>query len=96
MSIHRFFRTPGVPPTGVGAIAAAVESVVGEPAGDIATGCCFYVEVGDGMLGSRGLAILRCVLSETFESDHFGTESFLASRFPTVLEYGPRLNFGTA
>ncbi|NLE73465.1 MAG: phosphoribosylformylglycinamidine synthase [Actinobacteria bacterium] len=104
----RFFRMPGAPPTRVGAILSATERVLGRPIDKIGTEYCYYAETVDrdavpqngsrngGAFSGRDLTILRYVLSETFEPEQFGNTSFLAQRFPTVLEYGPRLNFETA
>ena len=87
-------------PTRVEALAATAERVLGRPVGQVDTEYCYYVETDDesgaAQLGDAGLAVLRYLLSETFEPDKFGPASFLGGRFETVLEYGPRLNFETA
>lgn len=102
----RFFRTPGLSQTRIDAVAVLAQKVVGAPVGEVGAEFCFYVEVGEGppsdetlgkgVLGARDLPVLRYLLSETFQPDQFGAESFLEGRFPTLLEYGPRLNFETA
>jgi phosphoribosylformylglycinamidine synthase len=91
----RFFRTPGMTRTRAEAVASLAERVLGSPVGPVGTEFCFYVE-GDGDFDAGELAVLRYLLSETFEPDNFGPASFLAGRFSTVLEWGPRLNFETA
>ena len=91
----RFFRTPSMTPTRVDALARAAELVLGHPVAEIATESCYYLET-DGALGAADMRVLAYLLSETFEPTRFGSESFLQSRFPTVLEYGPRLSFETA
>ena len=95
----RFFRTPGMTATRVEAFVSTAEAILGKPVGQVATEHCFYAETGHHAgtaLTDRDADILRYVLSETFEPDRFGDGSFLEGRFPTVLEYGPRLNFETA
>ena len=95
-SMLRFFRTPGMTQTRVEAIVSIAERVVGRLPGPVGTEYCFYVEEMGGPLDAQDLTVLRYVLSETFEPERFGPDSFLDRRFPTVIEYGPRLNFETA
>lgn len=107
----RFFRTPGLAPSRVEAIIEIASGVATQPVGSIATEYCYYVETEAAPTGPE-LDILRYLLCETFEPDKFGSESFLdgagggtvaaghgagsGSRFASVIEYGPRLNFETA
>ncbi len=91
----RFFRTPGMTPTRVEAFVAAAERALGHPVDRVETEYCYYIEV-DGELGAQEADVVGYLLSETFEARQFGPVSFLHGRFPTVLEYGPRLNFETA
>ncbi len=91
----RFYRTPSMTPTKVEAFVSNAELVVGRPLGQVGTEYCFYVEA-DEPLAAQDLAVLEYALSETFEPEQFGPESFLQGRFPTILEYGPRLSFETA
>ena len=62
----------------------------------MATESCFYIEEGDRPLSADDLAIVHYLLAETFEPERFGPASFIESGHPTVLEYGPRLEFETA
>ena len=62
----------------------------------MATEYCFYIEEDGRPLTAADLAIVHYLLSETFEPERFGPASFLDGGHPTVLEYGPRLNFETA
>ncbi len=90
----RFFRTPGMTPSRVQAVAEIAARVVGRPIAALATEFCYYVET-DGALEAEESDILRYLLSETFEPESFGPRSFLAESV-AVVEYGPRLNFETA
>ncbi len=83
-------------PTRVEAFISIAERVVGWLGGPVGTEYCFYVEETDQPLDTQDLAVLRYLLSETFEPGQFGPVSFLDGRFPTVIEHGPRLNFETA
>ena len=60
---------------------------------DIETETCFYVEI-DGELTPENESKLIWLLSETFEPENFGKESFILNS-PTMFETGPRLNFET-
>ncbi len=91
----RFFRTPSMTPTRLKAFTQNAERVVGRPVDQVGSEYCFYVE-SEGTLGDQDRAVLEYSLSETFEPQQFGQESFLQGRYPTILEYGPRLNFETA
>ena len=92
----RFFRTPGITQTRAQAIVSMAERVVGRLPGPVGTEHCFYVEEMGRPLDAQDLTVLRYVLSETFEPEQFGPASFLDGRFPTVIEYGPRMNFETS
>jgi phosphoribosylformylglycinamidine synthase len=91
----RFFRTPSMTPTRLEAFAQNVQRVVGRPVGQVGSEYCFYVGA-EGPLVAQDLTVLQYTLSETFEPEQFAQESFLQPRYPTILEYGPRLNFETA
>jgi len=54
---------------------------------------CFNVEISE-MLSSDEKEKLKWLLSETFNKEGFGTESFFNSG--NILELGPRMNFETA
>jgi phosphoribosylformylglycinamidine synthase len=82
-------------PTRLQAFITDAERVVGRPVGQVETEYCFYVGT-EGPLGDQDHAVLSYALSETFEPEQFGPRSFLEGRYPTILEYGPRLNFETA
>jgi len=82
-------------PARVEAVVSTAERVVGHPMEEPRTEWCFYVEA-EGSLDAQELAVLDYALSETFEPRQFGPESFLEGRFPTIIEFGPRLNFETA
>ncbi len=67
---------------------------------DIKTEYCFYVDAKEA-LSTEEQALLRWLLSETFEPENFSSESFLTpdpeTRTPVFLvEVGPRMNFTTA
>jgi phosphoribosylformylglycinamidine synthase len=66
----------------------------------IRTEFCFYIEIREA-LSPEETELLKWLLSETFEPENFGDESFLketpASRSRSALiEVGPRMNFTTA
>ena len=82
-------------PTRLRAFAENAERVAGRPVGQVGSEYCFYVGA-EGPLGDQDLAVLHYALSETFEPEQFGPKSFLEGRYPTIIEYGPRLNFETA
>ncbi len=82
-------------PTRLHAFAQNVEQVVGRPVERVSSEFCFYVESEED-LAEQELSVLEYALSETFEPEQFGQESFLEDTYPTILEYGPRLNFETA
>jgi len=59
---------------------------------------CFNIETSS-KLTLEEIKILRWLLSETFEPQHFNTDSFLGKIInakKTIIEFGPRLNFETA
>ncbi len=56
---------------------------------------CYYVETS-GELALEELKILRWLLTETFEQEKFGKDSFFKSKHQNIIETGPRLNFETA
>jgi phosphoribosylformylglycinamidine synthase len=67
---------------------------------DIKTEYCFYIESNE-RLSPEELEILRWLISETFQPEHFSSESFLAdarseSDEHCIIEFGPRMNFSTA
>jgi len=82
-------------PTRLGAFVANAERVIGRPVGQVVSEYCFYVET-EGELSSRDRAVLEYALSETYQPEQFGAQSFLEGQHTTILEYGPRLNFETA
>ncbi len=82
-------------PTRLRAFAENAERVAGRPVGPVGSEYCFYVGA-DAPLGAQDLSVLHYALSETFEPQQFGPKSFLEGRYPTIVEYGPRLNFETA
>jgi phosphoribosylformylglycinamidine synthase len=55
---------------------------------------CFNIETS-APLAAGDLRILRWLLAETFELEHFGEKSFL-KRVRNVVEVGPRMDFETA
>jgi len=89
----RIYRTPALSP----AAAARVLSQAGDltlPIGSLSTEWCFYIQPDLG-LSAEELGRLSWFLTETFEPQGTGSNSFLAG-CQTVLEVGPRLNFETA
>ena len=82
-------------PTRLKSFSQNVERVVGRPVDQVDSEYCFCVEA-EGSPGERDRAVLEYALSETFEPEQFGPDSFLEGRYSTILEYGPRLNFETA
>ena len=70
--------------------------VIGRPLTHVGTEYCFYVQETNHPFAAQDLTVLGYLLAETFEPGQFGPLSFLDGRFPTVIEYGPRLNFETA
>lgn len=57
--------------------------------------CCFYIESSTPLV-SKDLAVLRWLLSETFEPENFSDKSFLEDKGKNIVEIGPRLNFETS
>ncbi len=92
----RYFRTPGLPQARIDAFASMASQIVGRPIGPVATESCFYIEEDGRPLSAPDLAIVHYLLAETFEPERFGPASFIAGGHPTILEYGPRLEFETA
>lgn len=63
----------------------------------VATEFRYNIEMDDRDLSEQELTRLSWLLSETYEQDKFGTESFLSNESATLsVEVGPRLTFTTA
>ncbi len=107
MGVIHFFRTPGVSPAAAGALLDRARKHISAQLLGLESEVCFNVEISDAPV-STGLAAgeraaLTWLLSETFEPDGFGQDSFLArsasgetDAATTIVEVGPRLNFSTA
>jgi phosphoribosylformylglycinamidine synthase len=61
----------------------------------IDTEYCFNIEVADELTAAE-FRTLTWLLSETFEPERFGGDSFLDPGAGALLEVGPRMNFSTA
>ena len=93
MSLLHLYRSPGHSPAWTNALLQLAQRVSPDIQ-SIATEYCFNVDSA-GPLSPDEFRKLTWLLSETFEPDCFGRESFLASD-GALLEVGPRMNFSTA
>ncbi|MGE5893769.1 MAG: phosphoribosylformylglycinamidine synthase [bacterium] len=98
-SLIRRYKTPAVPPSGIGDLISRARLELGETVLDIRTEYCFFIET-TGPLSPEEYRVLKWLLSETFEPGNFATEPFLKRRtgrgHSHLIEVGPRLNFTTA
>eukprot|EP00026_Physarum_polycephalum_P000814 Phypoly_transcript_00815.p1 GENE.Phypoly_transcript_00815~~Phypoly_transcript_00815.p1 ORF type:complete len:1325 (+),score=193.92 Phypoly_transcript_00815:32-4006(+) len=102
MTIHHFFRAPGISVTKKTHVLKTLQRVLG--IAEVETEFCYNVETEPGaLLSPEQLQILAWLLSETFEQENFSTSSFLEHKkdkdsalFYTLLEVGPRLSFSSA
>jgi phosphoribosylformylglycinamidine synthase len=94
VSLLHLYRTPGLSDTQRVSLLAAARQRVSAAIRDIRTEYCFNIAVA-GELTAQESATLTWLLSETFEPERFGRESFLSGE-GVILEVGPRMNFSTA
>ena len=90
--ILHFYRAPALDAAGLRSLRGRLPADLEARIGEIETEFCYNVEISDA-LDAEAEALLRWLLSETFEPDRFGPRSFLDG---DVIEIGPRLNFTTA
>ena len=110
MSLIHFYRRPALSSAKKNDLLSAAKQKVSKSIGGIETEYCFNVET-TGPLDEDELSVLRWLLSETFEPEHFSSESFLSPSpqppiakggngggdpQPLIIEVGPRMNFSTA
>jgi phosphoribosylformylglycinamidine synthase len=106
MGLLHLYRAPGLQEAALAALRDRTRTKVSADIADIGAEICYNVDV-EGALSDADLRILTWLLSETFEPEGFGGESFLldgasedelrqgtAGRI--VLEVGPRMSFTTA
>jgi phosphoribosylformylglycinamidine synthase len=93
MSLLQLYRTPGLSVASTGVLLETVQRRVSDKIRGIDSEFCFNIAT-EGELAPDELRILIWLLSETFEPEQFGSETFLGS--DEVLEVGPRMNFSTA
>ena len=94
------YRRPALSGSGNSNLLDVVRQKVSEDIKDIATEHCFYIETTSALTPNE-YALLKWLLSETFEQENFSSESFFAqhSALSTqhyIVETGPRMNFTTA
>ncbi len=95
MRVRHFFRSPGLPPNRTAPLLERVRREVITGLEGIETEVCFNVAL-DRELSAGETAVLRWLLSETFDPAGFASTSFLDSARGPVLEVGPRMTFTTA
>jgi len=95
MDVVHSFRAPGLSPSRTASLLAAARERVTPAIQAIETELCFNVEL-EPPLGETGETVLRWLLAETFEPEHFGERSFLDPAGGAIVEVGPRLTFTTA
>ncbi|MEK6672895.1 MAG: phosphoribosylformylglycinamidine synthase, partial [Nitrospirota bacterium] len=105
MPLLYLYRRPALSGSKNSNLLGVVRQKVSEDIKDIATEHCFYIE-STAALTPDEYALLKWLLSETFEQENFSNESFLTpnSELPwvvdrtpnSILETGPRMNFTTA
>jgi len=94
MSLLHLFRTPALSPSRVQQLLSRANDLLEHPLSGIRTEACFNIE-STRPLSDSELSTLRWLLSETFEPEGFGDESYLSGT-GTQVEVGPRMNFTTA
>jgi len=96
MGLIHFFRSPGVSSAALAALLKQASASISADIDGIEAELCFNVDA-DGELTPEEIGVLTWLLSETFEPDQFGRDSFLAAgNGGTLVEVGPRMNFSTA
>ncbi len=94
MSLLHLYRAPGLSPAQQNSLLQEAQERVSPTIRDIETESCFNIQT-ESALTSEAQQILTWLLSETFEPDRFGPESFFKTE-GTLFEVGPRMNFTTA
>ncbi|MEE9133055.1 MAG: phosphoribosylformylglycinamidine synthase [Gemmatimonadota bacterium] len=94
MRLIHLYRAPGVSDARRNALLQTTRQLVSSDIEDIDTEYCFNIDAAVGLTAEE-FRILAWLLSETFEPQRFGAESFLDDG-GLVLEVGPRMNFSTA
>lgn len=97
--IH-FYRVPFIQESAAAELLKKAQAKISNQIVDLKTEQCFNVGLGS-HLSSGKLSVLRWLLSETFEPENLGTESFLEKKRKeglekVIVEVGPRLSFTTA
>lgn len=96
-SLMHLYRTPALSGAKTGELLSLARRYLSPAVISAETESCFYIEIS-APLTKNEKDILRWLLSETFEPEKFGEESFLTSPDDKhlILEVGPRMNFSTA
>jgi phosphoribosylformylglycinamidine synthase len=97
MGLLHFYRTPGLSHAARQALLQNARRTISPDIAGVDTEYCFNVE-SDGEPTPEELRVLAWLLSETFEPEQFGRESFLdgGGELGVTLEVGPRMSFTTA
>ncbi|HEX8949945.1 MAG TPA: phosphoribosylformylglycinamidine synthase, partial [Dissulfurispiraceae bacterium] len=90
--LFHMYRAPALSLYRKSILLSAVRERIDPDITDIETEFCFNIETS-APLTDEELAVLKWLLSETFEPENFSQKSFLAGN---ILEVGPRMNFTTA
>ncbi len=94
MSLVHLYRAPAVSDARRDALLRTTRQLVSSDIEDIDTEYCFNIDAAAGLTAEE-FRVVAWLLSETFEPERFGVESFLDGG-ALVLEVGPRMNFSTA
>ena len=97
--IYRY-KSPAVSDAEKKDLLARAKRTISASIKNIETEFCFYIDASSPLTSDES-ALLRWLLSETFEPDQYSEESFLTHHSSPVthhclLEIGPRMNFTTA
>jgi len=100
VSLLHLYRTPGLSPSQTHRLLEKTRAILDSPLTGLRTEACFNVQLSE-PLTPEERGTLVWLLSETFEPDGFGEQSFLSAGASavgtgTILEVGPRMNFSTA
>lgn len=94
MSLHHYYRTPGLSRARTFQLLERANDLLDSPLTGITTEACFNIEV-EGALSREETDTLRWLLAETFQPEGFA-ETSLLGQGGTRVEVGPRMNFSTA